>query len=196
VLLLPVLLVAAAVLLGLVLVLRPALMTARHIEADPVFPRISAELHSGEEQVMIQVARSLSVAMGPEQTGYGEIYVASSAENVIKLASRSEIGRGFDGEIRLQRGRRGTLAEYFVLRLPGDETLHPRVLRLDGQIADALRRIDPQAEVRVSSEHPPRSRGRVAAPVPGAGRPGQPPSYRSSSSMRRSPGVRPSDSFR
>jgi hypothetical protein len=194
VLLLPVLLVAAAVLLGLVLVLRPALMTARHIEADPVFPRISAELHSGEEQVMIQVARSLSVAMGPEQVGYGEIYVASSAENVIKLASRSEIGRGFDGEIRLQPGRRGTRAEYFVLRLPGDETLHPRVLRLDGQIADALHEIDPQAEVRVSAEHPPRSSGRVAAPLPG--RPGQRSPYRSSSSARRSPGVRPSDSFR
>ncbi|HEY0374863.1 MAG TPA: hypothetical protein VGC94_08700 [Amnibacterium sp.] len=163
--LLPALLVAVAVFVGLVVLLRPALMNSPHLEADPVSPRLSAEVRSGEEQVMIQVARSLSIAVGPDQVGYGEIYVVSSAGNVIKLASRSEIGRGFDGEIRLQRGRRGTLAEYFVLRLPGDETLHSRVLRLDRQIAEALRAIDPQAEVRMSAE-PQRSRGRMPPQLP------------------------------
>ena len=166
-LLLPALLVALAVLIGLVLILRPALMTARSLEADPVSPRISAEVRSGEEQVMIHVARSLSVAVGPDQVGYGEIYVVSSTDGVIKLTSRSEIGRGFDGEIRLQRGRRGTLVEYFVLRVPGDESLHARVLRLDRQIADALHAIDPQAEVRMVAEQPrQRSSGRMPPQLP------------------------------
>jgi hypothetical protein len=166
VLLLPALLVAVAVLVALALLVRPRLMRAPHLEADAVSPRLSAEVRSGEEQVMIHVARSLSIAVGPDQVGYGEIYVASSAGNVIKLASRSEIGRGFDGEIRLQRGRRGTVAEYFVLRLPGDETLHSRVLRLDRQIADALRSIDPQAEVRMVPEQPRRSSGRMPPRLP------------------------------
>ena len=165
--LLPALMVALAVLVGLVLLLRPAFLNGRRIEADTVSPRISAEVRSGEEQVAIAVARSLSVAMGPEQVGYGELYVVSSDDGVIKLASRSEIGRGFDGEIRLQRARRGTLAEYFVLRLPGDETLHSRVLRLDRQIADALHAIDPQAEVRmVSEQQPQRNRGRTPPQLP------------------------------
>jgi len=167
VLLLPALLVALAVLIGLVLILRPALMTAQSLEADPVSPRISAEVRSGEEQVMIHVARSLSVAVGPDQVGYGEIYVVSSTDGVIKLASRSEIGRGFDGEIRLQRGRRGTLVEYFVLRLPGDESLHGRVLRLDRQIGDALHAMDPQADVRMVAEQPrQRSSGRMPPQLP------------------------------
>jgi len=164
--LLPTLLVAVAVLVGLVLVVRPALMSARHLEADSVSPRISAEVRSGEEQVMIHIAHSLSLAVGPDQVGYGEIYVVSSAETVIKLASRSEIGRGFDGEIRLQRGRRGTLAEYFVLRLPGDESLHARVLRLDRQIADALHTIDPQAEVRMVAEQQQRDSRRMPPQLP------------------------------
>ena len=166
-LLLPALLVAVAAAVGLVLILRPALMIAPPLEADPVSPRISAEVRSGEEQVIIHVARSLSVAVGSDQVGYGEIYVASSAGDVIKLASRSEIGRGFDGEIRLQRGRHGTVVEYFVLRLPGDESLHSRVLRLDRQIADALHAIDPQAEVQMVAEQPrQRSSGRTPPQLP------------------------------
>ncbi len=166
-LLLPALLVAVAVLVGLVLLLRPALMSAPPLEADPASPRISTEVRSGEEQVMIHVARSLSVAVGPDQVGYGEIYVVSSADGVIRLASRSEIGRGFDGEIRLQRGRRGTVVEYYVLRLPGDESLHGRVLRLDRQIADALRGLDPQADVRMVADQPrERSGGRMPPQLP------------------------------
>lgn len=166
-LLLPALLVTAAVLVGLVLILRPALTTAPPLEADPASPRISAEVRSGEEQVMIHVARSLSVAVGSDQVGYGEVYVVSSTDGVIKLRSRSEIGRGFDGEVRLQRGRRGTLVEYFVLRVPGDESLHARVLRLDRQIADALRAMDSQAEVRMAVEQPrQRSSGRMPPQLP------------------------------
>lgn len=166
-LLLPGLLVLVAVLVGLFFVLRPALMKAPYLEADPVSPRISAEVRTGEEQVMIRVARALSVAVGRDQVGYGEIYVVSSANGMIKLASRSEIDRGFDGEIRLHRGRRGTVVEYFVLRLPADETLHARVLRLDRQLAEALHALDPQAEVRMYEQQPPRrSQGGMPPQLP------------------------------
>ncbi|MGN6743103.1 MAG: hypothetical protein ACTHJL_07365 [Amnibacterium sp.] len=167
-LLLPGLLVLAGILVGLVLLLRPALMSAPHLEADSVSPRISAEVRAGEEQVMIAVARSLSVSYGRDQVGYGEIYVVSSAEGVVKLATRSEIGRGFDGEIRLGRGSRGTVAEYYVLRLPDDDVVRARVLRLDRQIADALRTIDPQAEVRMYADRPERDHGGRTPPLLGA----------------------------
>jgi hypothetical protein len=166
VLLLPSLLVLVGIAVGLVLLLRPALMRAPHLEVDSVSPRLSAEVRAGEEQVMIAVARSLSVSYGRDQVGYGEIYVVSSSDDVIRLATRSEIGRGFDGEIRLRRGPRGTVAEYFVLRLPDDEAVRTRVLRLDRQLADALRAIDPQAEVRMSAERPDRDRDRGRMPPP------------------------------
>jgi len=170
VLLLPGLLVLAGILVGLFVLLRPALLSAPQLEADPLSPRISAEVHSGEEQVMIHLARSLAVAMGRDQVGYGEIYVTSSADGVIKLASRSEIGRGFDGEIRIRRGSRGTLAEYYVLRLPGDEAVQARVMRLDRQLTDALHTIDPHAEIRsIGREQPERSRGRGMPPQLPAG---------------------------
>ncbi len=169
-LLFPALLVAVGIVVGLFFLLRPAMMSASELEADPLSPRISAEVRTGEEQVMIHLARSLAVAMGRDQVGYGEIYVAWSADGLIKLASRSEIGRGFDGEIRIQRGRRGTVVEYFVLRLPGDEAVHARVLRLDRQISDGLRAIDPHAEIRMASEPAQqRSRGRGMPPQLPAG---------------------------
>src|SRR3954468_8970109 len=59
-LLLPALLVAAGLLVGLFFVLQPELMTPSDLEADPLSPRISAEVRSGEEQVMIHLARSLA----------------------------------------------------------------------------------------------------------------------------------------
>jgi hypothetical protein len=199
VLLLPTLLVAVALVVGLVLLLRPSLMRRPSLEADSLMPRLSAEVHSGAEQVMIHVAHSLSVAVGLDQVGYGEIYVVSSAGDVIKLASRSEIGRGFEGEIRLRPGHRGTLAEYFVLRVPGDEAVHARVLRLEQQIADALRGIDPDAEVHLVAEQPRRSRARTSPRLP-ARRPGRPSrdqrSRGSGASLRRAAGMTPLDSWR
>ncbi len=164
-LLLPGLLVLVGVLVGLVLLLRPTLMRSPNLEVDSYSPRISAEVHTGEEQVLIHLAQALRVAMGRDQVAYGEIYVASSSDGIIRLASRSEIGRGFEGEIRVQPARRGTLAEYFVLRLPADESLHPVVLRLDRRIADALRAIDPHADVRLYREQVQRSSGRGMPPL-------------------------------
>lgn len=121
---------------------------AAQLEANPMSPRVSAEVHAGEEQVLIHVARFLSLPSGRDEVGYGEIYIAASAGMTMRIASRSELGRGFEGEVRVHRTRRASIAEYSILQLPGDESLHARILALDDQIASALTSIDPEAQVR------------------------------------------------
>lgn len=145
-LLLAVLAVAGAA-AGVVVIVRRAGGRTR-LEADPTSPRVSAEVHAGEEQVLIHLARSLQLASDRDDVGYGEIYIAGSAGMTLKLASRSEIGRGFDAEVRVHRTRRASLAEYYILRLPGDESLHPEIASLDERIANALQVLDPQARVQ------------------------------------------------
>jgi hypothetical protein len=138
----------AGALAGVVAVVRRGMERAGRIEADPTSPRVSAEVHAGEEQVLIHLARSLTLPSDRDDVGYGEIYIAGSAGMTMKLASRSEIGRGFDAEVRVQRTRRASLAEYYILRMPGDEALVERIAALDDQIVRALRSLDPQAQVR------------------------------------------------
>ena len=122
------------------------------LEADPLVPRVSAEVHAGEEQVLIHLAHSLALPPARDDVGYGEIYLAGSAGATMKLASRSEIGRGFDAEVRVHRTRRASVAEYFVLRLPGDESVLRRIAALDDQVAAALRTLDPAARIQRSDE--------------------------------------------
>lgn len=144
-------LAAAAVLgaiAGVAAVARRATERAGAVEANPMVPRVSAEVRAGEEQVLIHLARTLTLPSDRDDVGYGEIYLAGSAGMTMRIASRSEIGRGFEAEVRVHRTRRASLAEYFVLRMPGDESLHARILALDDRIADALLAIDPQAHVR------------------------------------------------
>lgn len=134
--------------IGVVLGIRRDGSGRSRIEANPMQARISAEVRAGEEQVLIHLARSLTLPSGSDDVGYGEIYLAASAGTTMKIASRSEIGRGFDGEVRVHRSRRASVAEYYILRMPGDESLHARIAALDDRIADALTALDPQAHVR------------------------------------------------
>lgn len=133
---------------GVVAVVRRGLASAGRLQANATTPRVSAEVHAGEEQVLIHLARSLTLPSDRDDVGYGEIYIAGSAGMTMKLASRSEIGRGFDAEVRVQRTRRASLAEYYILRLPGDDALLDRIAALDEQIVRALHTLDPQAQVR------------------------------------------------
>jgi hypothetical protein len=133
---------------GVTAVVRRGASDSMRLEANPTTPRVSAEVHAGEEQVLIHLARSLTLPSDRDDVGYGEIYIAGSAGMTMKLASRSEIGRGFDAEVRVQRTRRASLAEYYILRLPGDDAVLDRIRALDGQIAHALRSLDPQAQVQ------------------------------------------------
>ena len=142
------LLAVAGATVGVVVVLRRGAERSSRLEADPVSPRVSAEVHAGQEQVLIHLARSLTLPSDRDDVAYGEIYIAGSAGMTLRLASRSEIGRGFEAEVRVRRTRRASLAEYYILRLPGDEALHARIAGLDDQIAHALHALDPEAHVR------------------------------------------------
>jgi hypothetical protein len=147
---------------GVVFVVRQGRREGVPLEANPMSPRVVAEVHAGEEQVLIHLARSLTLPSGTDDVGYGEIYIAGSAGMTLKLASRSEIGRGFDGEVRVHRTKRASTAEYFILRLPGDEALHPGIAALDDRIADALTTLDPHAHVRRADRGPGSGRAAVA----------------------------------
>lgn len=142
------LLALVGALVGVGLVLRRNDGATAALEANPLSPRVTAEVHAGEEQVLIHLARSLGLPTDRDDVGYGEIYIVGSAAMTMKLASRSEIGRGFAGEVRVHRTRRCSLVEYFVLRVPGDESLHPRIAGLDGRIAGSIAALDPAAQVR------------------------------------------------
>lgn len=133
---------------GVLAVARHGIRRGVDLEANPMSPRVVAEVHAGEEQVLIHLARSLTLPSGGDDVGYGEIYIVGSAGMTLKLASRSEIGRGFDGEVRVHRTKRSSTAEYYILRLPGDEALLARIAALDEQIAGALTALDPHAHVR------------------------------------------------
>ncbi len=133
---------------GVVLVVRQAAEPGPRLEANPMSPRVVAEVRAGEEQVLIHLARSLTLPSGRDDVGYGEIYIAGSAGMTLHLASRSEIGRGFAGEVRVHRTKRASIAEYYILQLPGDESLHRAIAALDDRIATALTSLDPHAQVR------------------------------------------------
>jgi hypothetical protein len=132
---------------GLVLVLRPTQGTSDTLEANPLKPRMRATVHTGGEQVVLHLARVLGVAIGRDDVGYGEVYVASSSEDRIRFLSRSEIGREFQGELVVRRSRDASIAEYFLLALPDEQQLHQRVRRLERQIAEGIRSLDPAAQI-------------------------------------------------
>lgn len=147
----------AGAVVGVLRITRRASEGAAVLEADPMRPRVSAEVRAGEEQVLIHLARSLLLPSGRDEVGYGEIYLAGSVGMTMQLASRSEIGRGFDAEVRVRRTRRASLVEYSILQLPGDESLHDRIAALDGRIAAALRALDPEAQIRRGGHRSPGS---------------------------------------
>jgi hypothetical protein len=139
---------------GVVLVLRPSQrMSGSDLEANPLRPRLRATVHTGPEQLVLHLARVLGVAIGRDDVGYGEVYVASSSEDRIRFVSRSEIGREFQGELVVRRVRDGSVAEYFLLALPDDQQLHERVSRLERQIAEGVQALDPAAQLEGPERH-------------------------------------------
>jgi len=132
---------------GLVLVLRPGRRSGSDLEANPLKPRLRATVHAGGEQLVLHLARVLGIAIGRDDVGYGEVYVASSSEDRIRFVSRSEIGREFQGELVVRRVRDHSVADYFLLALPDDQQLHQRVRRLERQIVDGIRSLDPSAQI-------------------------------------------------
>lgn len=145
--LIPGVLMLVGLIAGLVLVLRPARQPGNDLEANPLRPRLRATVHTGGEQLVLHLARVLGIAIGRDDVGYGEVYVASSSEDRIRFLSRSEIGREFQGELVVRRVRDSSVAEYFLLALPDEQQLHQRVRRLERQIVDGIRSLDPHAQI-------------------------------------------------
>lgn len=118
------------------------------VVADRERPRVTGEVRAGVEQVLIHLARALGLPSGVDDVGYGGIYLAGEDGSVLTLRSRSEIGRGFEGEVRVRRVRSASVVEYLVLRVPDDEALHRAVAALDDRVGQALTSMDPAATVR------------------------------------------------
>ena len=119
--------------------------------SEPGLLRITAAVHTGWEQTLIGLYRELALPRQPDGLSYGEFYLESQNEQRLLIRSRSEIGRGFIGVTELHPGRRATIVRYTIRRLPGDEQLRDRVLDLELDLITALRRIDRDVEVQLTS---------------------------------------------
>jgi hypothetical protein len=119
------------------------------VDATQGTVRVRAEVHTGVEQALIGIARGLSLVGRPGDAAYGQMYLQQTDEGVLTVGSRSEIGRGFRASITAQRGRSTTHVLYAILRLPGDEALHTAVLQFELLLIEAIRRLDPHADVRL-----------------------------------------------
>jgi hypothetical protein len=142
------LVIIAALVVAVVLLLRSLRRPPPPLVADPAVPRVTADVRAGGEQIVLSLARSLGIASSRNEAAYGELYVIASREDLLRLGSRSEIGRGFAGEVRIRRTPDGSRVEYVVLALPGDEELHGRVRRVDEQIVEGLRNVDRSARIQ------------------------------------------------
>lgn len=139
----------AGITAGLVALLPSRLLTSDRVEADPLEPRLRVEVRVGAEQTVIHLAREMGVALRRDDVGYGGLYITGSSDSHLGLASRSEVGRSFEGEIRLLRRPAHTLVEYYIYLLPdGGEELTASLQHLDDSIVRVLRRLDAGIVVR------------------------------------------------
>ena len=122
---------------------------ARGIDTAEGTVRVVAAVHTGVEQTLIGIARSLSILGSPEDAAYGQLFLQQTGDGVLSVGSRSEIGRGFRAVITAEPGRRATEVRYAILRLPGDDTLHGGVLQFELHLIEAIRRLDANADVRL-----------------------------------------------
>ena len=115
--------------------------------------RVSAEIHTGWEQTLLGLTRELRLPRTSQDVAYGALYLEPRTEHRVFVRTRSEIGRGFVGAIDIIP-RRGapTHVTYAILRLPGDEQLHARVLDFELQLISVVRKIDPRANVRLAAD--------------------------------------------
>lgn len=111
--------------------------------------RVRARVHTGVEQALIGLTRSLALVGSPGDAAYGQMYLRQIGEDALEVGSRSEIGRGFRATILARPGRSATELDYAILRLPGDESLHAAVLQFELLLIEAIRRLDADADVRL-----------------------------------------------
>jgi hypothetical protein len=114
--------------------------------------RVTAEIHTGWEQTLIGLIRELALPREAVDVAYGALYLESRSEHRLYVRTRSEIGRGFLGVIDIRPRRGPTQVTYGILRLPGDDKLHARVLDFELDLIAAMRRIDGNANVHLAAE--------------------------------------------
>lgn len=114
--------------------------------------RVTGEIHTGWEQTLIGVIRELQLPREAKDVAYGALYLESRSEHRMYVRTRSEIGRGFLGVIDITPRRGPTQLTYSILRLPGDDQLHARVLDFELDLIAAMRRIDGNANVHLAAE--------------------------------------------
>lgn len=114
--------------------------------------RVTGEIHTGWEQTLIGLIRELQLPRNVNDIPYGALYLESRSEHRMYVRTRSEIGRGFLGAIDITPRRGPTRIAYSILRLPGDEQLHARVLDFELDLISAMRRVDRNADVHLAAE--------------------------------------------
>jgi hypothetical protein len=114
--------------------------------------RVTGEIHTGWEQTLIGLSRELRLPREAGDVAYGALYLESRNEHRLNVRTRSEIGRGFLGVIDISPRRGPTHVAYSILRLPGDDQLHARVLDFELDLIAAMRRIDANANVHLAAE--------------------------------------------
>jgi hypothetical protein len=114
--------------------------------------RVTGEIHTGWEQTLIGLIRELRLPRDANDIAYGALYLESRSEHRMFVRTRSEIGRGFLGAIDIVPRRGPTQIAYSILRLPGDEQLHARVLDFELDLIAAMRRVDGNANVHLAAE--------------------------------------------
>ena len=149
VVLLAVLLGAVGVGVGVVLVVRSGRPIPGVPDPGSGTLRVRADLHTGVEQAMVGIMRTLSLVGGPNDAAYGQMYVQPAGDRQLIIGSRSEIGRGFRALIDMERGRSLTHVSYSIVQLPSDDSLHAAVLQFELLLIEAIRRVDPNADVRL-----------------------------------------------
>lgn len=114
--------------------------------------RVNAEIHTGWEQTLLGIVRELYLPRSDDAVAYGALYLEPTTEHRMFVRTRSEIGRGFVGAIDIIPRRGPTRLTYAILRLPGDEVLHGRVLDFELHLISAIRKIDTNANVHLAAD--------------------------------------------
>jgi hypothetical protein len=142
--------------LGVLVALRGERAGAVHApprdEQEQGLLRVTGEIHTGWEQTLIGLIRELQLPREASDVAYGALYLESRSEHRLYVRTRSEIGRGFLGVIDIRPRRGPTEITYAIVRLPGDDGLHARVLDFELDLIAAMRRIDGNANVHLAAE--------------------------------------------
>ena len=161
------LLAGAGATAGVVALLPSHRIVSDRVEFDPLAPRMRLFVRASADQIAFAIARETGIALRREDAAYGRLYVAEASNTHLVLESRSEIGRSFEGEIRMTRRPSYTVVDYFILVVPdGGDSLLTAIQDFDQRLVQCLGRMDSELAVRYPR---PERDGRMRADAAGSG---------------------------